>query len=212
MNEPRVAAPVAVEAETPVERALRRFITRSSRPDLSAVEGADVRYTVADLPIGRMLIATRPGGTVLASAFAPDDDREGVLLEHLARAVSPRVLRGGNEPGEVVRQLEEYLTGARAGFDLELDLELATPFQRLVLTALPAVAGYGRTASYRDLAVAIDRPKAMRAVGVSLSSNPLCVLLPCHRIISSSGALNGYAGGVETKNALLTLEREASGE
>lgn len=210
MNEAVGPAPVAGEAETPVERALRRFITRSSRPDLSSVEGADVRYTVAHLPIGRMLVATRPGGTVLVSAFAPDDEREGVLLEQLARSVSPRVLRGGNEPGEVVRQLEEYLTGGRTAFDLELDLELATPFQRLVLTALPSVAGYGRTASYRDLAEAIDRPKAMRAVGVSLSANPLCVLLPCHRIISSSGALNGYAGGVENKSALLTLEREAS--
>jgi methylated-DNA-[protein]-cysteine S-methyltransferase len=212
MNETSGPAPAALdEAETPVERALRRFITKSARPDLSAVEGADVRYTVEELSIGRMLIATRPGGTVITSAFAPDADREEALLDQVARAVSPRVLRGGNEPGQVVRQLEEYLNGDRTRFDLQLDLELTTPFQRIVLTALPEVAGYGHTASYRDLAVAVDRPKAMRAVGVSLSANPLCVLLPCHRIISSSGALNGYAGGVETKSALLTLEREASG-
>lgn len=210
-------APVTDEPEVPgeettVERALRRFITKASRPDLSAVEGADVRYLVEELSIGRMLIATRPGGTVLASAFVPDDEREGAWLERLARSVSPRVLRGGSEPGDVVRQLEQYLAGDRTAFDLDLDLTLATPFQREVLTALPGVVGYGETASYRAVAEAVEKPKAVRAVGTSLSHNPLCVLLPCHRIISSSGALNGYAGGVETKSALLTLERGASGE
>jgi methylated-DNA-[protein]-cysteine S-methyltransferase len=112
----------------------------------------------------------------------------------------------------VLRQVEEYLAGGRTRFELDLDLALTTPFQRAVLTALPEVAGYGKTASYGALAQAIDRPKAMRAVGTSLSGNPLCVLLPCHRIISGSGKLNGYQGGVETKRALLTLEQKTSEE
>jgi methylated-DNA-[protein]-cysteine S-methyltransferase len=90
-----------------------------------------------------------------------------------------------------------------------VDLALATPFQREVLTALANGVGYGRTASYGDLARAIGRPAASRAVGGALNHNPLCVVVPCHRVVAASGALTGYAGGLAAKRLLLQLEAGA---
>jgi methylated-DNA-[protein]-cysteine S-methyltransferase len=188
-----------------LEAALRSFGPRGGPPVLA--EDGDVQYAVEELAIGRMLVATRTGGPVVSVRFVPDEARLEEAVGRLAGAVSPRVLRGGNGPSAPLRQLEEYLAGRRRAFDLDLDPVLATPFQKVVLERLPRVAGFGRTASYRDLAVAVDRPTASRAVGVALGANPLCVVLPCHRVVSSSGALTGYAGGIEAKRALLELER-----
>jgi methylated-DNA-[protein]-cysteine S-methyltransferase len=106
----------------------------------------------------------------------------------------------------VRRQLAEYLAGRRRRFEVPVDLVLATPFQRQVLTALAAEVAYGRTASYGLVAHAMGRPSASRAVGGALNHNPLCIVLPCHRVIASSGALTGYAGGIEAKRHLLDLE------
>jgi methylated-DNA-[protein]-cysteine S-methyltransferase len=106
----------------------------------------------------------------------------------------------------VRRQLEQYLTGRRHDFDVRLDLALTTPFQRQVLTALPQVVGYGRRASYGEVAAGLGRPKASRAVGTALGANPLCVVLPCHRVVGATGALTGYAGGLAAKRYLLDLE------
>jgi methylated-DNA-[protein]-cysteine S-methyltransferase len=197
---------------SPLERALRGLIVSARRPDLSAAPGADVQYAVEDVEIGRLLIATRADGTLLASSFTPDGEHEEVVLARLAHVVSPRVLRGGSGPSAVLRQLEQYLAGTRRRFDLPIDLSLATPFQQAVLGGLSDRVAYGRTASYREVAVAMQRPTAARAIGAALASNPLCIVLPCHRVIASSGRLNGYAGGVEAKKALLTLERTVSGE
>jgi methylated-DNA-[protein]-cysteine S-methyltransferase len=90
-----------------------------------------------------------------------------------------------------------------------VDLALATPFQREVLTALPVAAGYGRTATYGELARAVGRPAAARAVGGALNHNPLCVVVPCHRVVAASGDLTGYAGGLDAKRHLLALEAGA---
>jgi len=167
--------------------------------------GGDVGYLVEDTAVGRMLFAVRPDGTVLTCRFAPDEAHADALLDRVARAVSPRVLRGGKALDQVRREFEEYLTGRRRQFEVPLDLTLATPFQRSVLTRLRDI-GYGRTTSYGGLATAIGRPTASRAVGAALGANPLCVLLPCHRVLAGSGALTGYAGGVEAKRLLLGLE------
>jgi methylated-DNA-[protein]-cysteine S-methyltransferase len=198
------------EDQSPVERALRDLIVASSRPDLSSAPGVDVQYTVENLSVGRLLIATRADGTLLASAFVRDDRHEEALLDRLADTVSPRVLRGGDGPARALGQLQEYLNGARQRFELAVDLSLATPFQRTVLSRLAGIVGYGRTASYREVAEAIGRPTAARAVGAALGSNPLCVVMPCHRVIASSGRPSGYAGGVDAKRALLTLEQTVS--
>jgi len=124
----------------------------------------------------------------------------------LARAVSPRVLRQARPLDDVRRQLDEYLAGTRQAFDLEVDLALATPFQRLVLTDLPTHTSYGATTTYGTVAADIDKPKAARAVGTALGANPVCVVLPCHRVVGANGALTGYAGGLDAKRFLLNLE------
>jgi methylated-DNA-[protein]-cysteine S-methyltransferase len=174
---------------------------RPPRPD-----GADVYYVFEDTPVGRLLVAGRPNGVLLACRYAPDDAEADRMLDRLARAVSPRVLRGGRSLDAARRQLGEFLAGRRRVFDLPTDLALANPFQRTVLTRLAAEVGYGRTTSYGALAAGVGRPTAARAVGAALGANPLCVVLPCHRVLAASGALTGYAGGLEAKRLLLSLE------
>lgn len=190
-----------------LDRALRDFAPEVARPVLPA---GDVSYTLQDSPIGRMLLAVRTDGAVVASRFAADDAAADLLLQRLADVVSPRVLRAPRPTDEVRRQLDEYLAGRRTRFDVTVDPVLASAFQRDVLTALPAAAGYGHLATYGELARSVGRPSAARAVGAALGANPLCVLLPCHRVVGASGALTGYAGGVEAKRYLLALEAGAA--
>jgi methylated-DNA-[protein]-cysteine S-methyltransferase len=161
---------------------------------------------VEDTGIGRMLLARTAAGDLVASAFLRPGATEELWLERLARAVSPRVLRRPADLDEVRRELEAYLAGERRGFDLHVDLALATPFQRVVLTGLRESVGYGERTTYGALARRVGRPSASRAVGAALGANPLCVVLPCHRVVASSGALTGYAGGLAAKERLLALE------
>jgi len=105
----------------------------------------------------------------------------------------------------VVKQLEEYFAGQRKKFDLVFDLE-GTSFQKQVWNELAKIP-FGKTVSYRDIAKRIKNPRAVRAVGSANSKNPLCVIMPCHRVIASSGALGGYNGGLDTKKTLLQLEK-----
>ena len=142
----------------------------------------------------------------MASAFVPSAADEEGVLNRLSRHVSPRVLRQPGELDEARRQLEAFLSGASHRFTLRTDLALATPFQRVVLPRLAASVGYGSRTTYGELAAAVSRPAAARAVGAALGSNPLCVVLPCHRVVASSGALTGYAGGLQAKRFLLDLE------
>ncbi len=184
---------------------------RLSRLDGPALDGrppvfptADVSYTLHDTPIGTLLLATA-AGKVVASSFGDEE----TMTHRLAKAISPRVLRQPAPLDDVRRQLDEFLAGQRRTFDLEVDLTLATDFQRLVLSDLPRFTAYGSTTTYGELAGDIDRPKAARAVGTALGANPLCVVLPCHRVIGASGALTGYAGGLDAKRFLLNLESKS---
>ncbi|GAA1538402.1 methylated-DNA--[protein]-cysteine S-methyltransferase [Kribbella lupini] len=190
---------------------LERRLSRLDGPDLDRSAGrppvlptADVSYTLHDTPIGRLLLATA-GGKVVASSFGDEE----TMTQRLATAISPRVLRQPAPLDDVRRQLDEFLAGQRRTFDLEVDLTLATDFQRLVLSDLPRFTAYGSTTTYGELAGDIDRPKAARAVGTALGANPLCVVLPCHRVIGASGALTGYAGGLDAKRFLLNLESKS---
>mgnify|MGYP001792086186 CR=1 FL=1 len=131
---------------------------------------------------------------------------EGERLQGVARVVSPRVRRQARAWDEARRQLDANRRGERLGFDLPTDLVLATPFQRVVLAHLAGAIGYGHRTTYGALARAIERPSASRAVGAALGANPLCVVLPCHRVVAASGALTGYAGGLAAKEYLLALE------
>ena len=167
---------------------------------------SDVSYVVEDTAIGRMLLASNASGALLASTFVPTVDAEDRLLARLSVRVSPRVLRQPGALDDARRQLDDFLAGRSRGFHLATDLALASDFQRVVLPRLAASVGYGQRATYGQLAAAVSRPAAARAVGAALGANPLCVVLPCHRVVASSGALTGYAGGLAAKQWLLDLE------
>ncbi len=108
---------------------------------------------------------------------------------------------------KTVEQLAAYFEGERRDFDLPLDFSWGTAFQQAVWRTLAGIA-YGRTTSYRDVAKAIQRPQAMRAVGGAVGRNPLGIVLPCHRVVGTQGQLTGYTGGLQRKVALLTLEAQ----
>ena len=167
---------------------------------------SDVSYVVEDTIIGRMLLARNESGVLIASAFVSDTNTEDAWLRRLARQVSPRILRQPRALDEARRELDAYLSGKLKEFALPIDLILATPFQRIVLGHLAGAVAYGHRTTYGALATRIERPSASRAVGAALGSNPLCVVLPCHRVVASSGALTGYAGGLAAKEYLLALE------
>jgi methylated-DNA-[protein]-cysteine S-methyltransferase len=162
----------------------------------------DVAYRTVDSPVGLMLLAATPTGLVRVAY-----QREGLeaVLRDLAGKVSPRILRAPRRLDEAARQLEDYFAGRRTAFDLPLDLSLSTRFRRVVLTYLPAIS-YGHTASYQTVAAAVHNPKAVRAVGTACATNPLPVVIPCHRVVRSDGQLGAYLGGSEIKHQLLDLE------
>jgi methylated-DNA-[protein]-cysteine S-methyltransferase len=171
---------------------------------------ADVSYVVEETPVGRILFARNESGALVASRYVADDEAVDAVLDRLAHIVSPRVLRMPAALDNVRRQVDEFLAGRRHEFDLQTDLALATPFQRSVLSTLARTVGYGERQTYGGLARAIDRPTASRAVGAALGANPLCIVVPCHRVVGSHGALTGYAGGVAAKEYLLALEQRAA--
>ena len=161
----------------------------------------DVAYDLADSPVGSLLVATTERG-VCRIAFEPEGESD---LDALARVHGARVLRSPRPLDDVKRQLAEYFERRRTAFDLPVDLASIPSFQRLVLEELAHVA-YGETATYGGLAAKIGKPRAARAVGGALNRNPIPIVLPCHRVVGASGKLVGYAGGLERKRALLTLE------
>ena len=161
----------------------------------------DVAYDLADSPVGPLLVATTERGLCRIS-FDPEPERE---LDQLARLHGARVLRSPSPLAQVRRELDEYFEQRRTTFDLRIDLDATPAFQRLVLEELARVP-YGETATYGGLAARIGNARAARAVGGALNRNPIPVVLPCHRVLGASGKLVGYAGGLERKRALLTLE------
>lgn len=187
---------------TTITDALARFDVTARPPRL---EPTDVSYVVEDTRIGRMLLARNDSGALVASSFVPDDEAEERVLARLSRLVSPRILRHPKPLDEMRRELTAYLEGRLREFSVPVDLALASPFQRAVLGALPRVH-YGERTTYGDVARWIARPSASRAVGAALGANPLCVVVPCHRVVASTGALTGYAGGLAAKEYLLALE------
>ena len=163
----------------------------------------DVAYRTVDSPLGPLLLAATEAGVVRLAYEREDHDQ---VLQALALRVSPRVLHAPGRLDEAVRQLEGYFAGRRRAFDVPLDLRLSAGFRRQVLDHLRTIA-YGHTESYSSVARATGRAQAVRAVGSACATNPVPLLVPCHRVLRSDGTLGGYVGGLGAKQALLELER-----
>jgi methylated-DNA-[protein]-cysteine S-methyltransferase len=161
----------------------------------------DVAYGTVDTPLGPILAAVTPKGLVRVSYT---DEVE--VLEELAGALSPRVLASPRATDQVRRELEEYFAGRRHRFEVAIDWALTSAgFSRRVLQATARVP-YGSVTAYRDVAATAGNARAYRAAGNALGSNPIPIVVPCHRILHAGGGLGGYTGGLERKRFLLRLE------
>jgi methylated-DNA-[protein]-cysteine S-methyltransferase len=165
----------------------------------------DVAYTTIDSPVGTLLLAATPKGLVRVAYDIEDHDR---VLDTLSQRLSPRVLRAPKRLDAAARELGEYFSGQRQVFDLPLDLSLSSGFRQLVQRHLPEI-GYGQTRTYGQVAELVGNPKAVRAVGTACATNPLPVVVPCHRVLRADGTPGDYVGGPGTKQALLGLEAAA---
>jgi methylated-DNA-[protein]-cysteine S-methyltransferase len=169
----------------------------------AAEEGLlDVAYTTADSPFGQLLLATTPRGLVRVGLPNQDADE---LLADLAARVSPRVLEAPAELDEARRELDLYFDGRLDRFDLPLDWRLSDGFRRRVLRAIDRIP-YGQTRTYTEMARRAGNERAVRAAGSACGSNPIPLVVPCHRVLRTGGALGGYGGGLPMKQALLELE------
>jgi methylated-DNA-[protein]-cysteine S-methyltransferase len=153
--------------------------------------------TTFQSPVGALPLVASDAG--LVAVLWPDDAPDRVRLGAMREQADHPVLV------EAVVQLAAYFAGERIAFDLPLDPR-GTDFQRSVWTALRDIP-FGETRSYADIARAIGRPTAVRAVGAANGRNPLSIVAPCHRVVGSNGALTGFAGGLETKRWLLAHEQ-----
>jgi methylated-DNA-[protein]-cysteine S-methyltransferase len=162
----------------------------------------DVAYRTLDTPVGPLLLAATAKGLVRV-AFTIENHEN--VLTALATQLSPRILSAPKRLDTAAREIDEYFAGRRREFDLPLDFSLSKGFRRSVLSHLTDI-GYGHTASYAAVAAAAGSPRAVRAVGTACATNPLPVVVPCHRVVRSDGSSGGYRGGPVAKQALLALE------
>lgn len=166
----------------------------------------DVGYTTYDAPFGSLVLGGTPAGLVRV-AFDPVD----VVVDELSTRVSARVLAAPQRFDAVRRQLDEYFAGTRRRFDVPIDLQLVrSDFRRSVLAVADSIP-YGSVLSYSEVARGAGSPAAVRAVGSALGANPVCLVIPCHRVLRSDGSISGYAGGAATKDFLLQHERSHAG-
>ncbi len=177
--------------------AARRLAARMGAEGL-----ADVSYETTESPFGPLLLAATRRGLVRV-AF-PEEDVDSVL-ERLARGVSPRIVQAPAPLDSARRELEQYFAGRRREFELDLDWTLVGRFGRRVLKVTSEIP-YGGVQSYGEVAADAGSPRGSRAAGNALGSNPIPIVIPCHRVLRSGGALGGYGGGVERKRWLLELE------
>jgi methylated-DNA-[protein]-cysteine S-methyltransferase len=170
----------------------------------AAAEGLlDVAYATVDSPFGPLLVATTPRGLVKVSFPHVYDTEE--TLEELATKISPRVLEAPKRLDDVRRQLDRYFEGRLHEFDLRLDWRLTEGFRKRAQQAIARIP-YGRTRSYTDIARSAGNERAVRAAGTACGANPIPIVVPCHRVLRSGGALGGYGGGLPMKEGLLRME------
>ena len=164
----------------------------------------DIAYRTVDSAVGPLLLAATPRG-LLRVAFAGEGHDS--VLQNLSQRISPRILKAPKRLDPVAQQLEDFFTGRRHNFDVALDWSLSQGFRRTVLEHLNTDVGYGTTTSYAALAGLAGSPKAVRAVGTACATNPIPIVVPCHRVIRSDGTVGSYRGGPAAKRVLLELER-----
>jgi len=182
----------------PTPDELRRFAERARDEGL-----LDVAYAQADSPLGPLTVAVTDRGLVrVAYPDRPLDTVLGDLAEH----VSPRILEAPERLDAIRRELDEYFAGRLGVFATPVDWVLTRGFFRRVLEATARIP-FGESRTYAEVATAAGSPRAVRAAGNGLGSNPIPIVVPCHRVLRSGGALGGYTGGVERKRFLLALER-----
>jgi len=162
----------------------------------------DVAYGELDSPLGPLLVAVTDRGLV---RLAYDAEGGDAVLEELSRKVSPRLLEARAQLDPVARELDEYFEGRRRAFDLPLDWSLTQGFTRRVLRATAKIP-FGQVETYKDVAGHAGSPRGYRAAGNALGSNPIPIVVPCHRVVASGGKLGGYTGGIERKLKLLAVE------
>jgi methylated-DNA-[protein]-cysteine S-methyltransferase len=162
----------------------------------------DVAYAPVDSPFGTLVVAATERGLVRLTF---PEERTDAVLERLAARVSPRIMEAPRRLDPVRRELDEYFAGTRRSFEIPLDWSLVGPFARRVLGAA-ALIPYGSVLTYTQVAGTAGSPRGSRAAGNALGSNPIPIVVPCHRVLRLSGALGGYAGGLERKRWLLELE------
>lgn len=193
-------AELAPVGDSHLTRALARLIGKAAEEQL-----IDVAYRTIDTPIGTLLLAATEQGLVRVAFENEDFDR---VLESLAERVSPRVLAEPSRLDRVAVEFDEYFAGHRHAFDVPLDHALSSGFRGTVQRYLPHIA-YGHTQTYKEVAESVGNPKAVRAVGSACATNPLPVIVPCHRVLRTDGSLGGYLGGLAAKRTLLALEQAA---
>lgn len=202
VGEPGVTALLGITA--PDAGDLRRLHDRLvSAADEDGI--LDICYTTIDTPVGPLLLAATPRGLVRVAYESEGHDQ---VLSTIAARISPRILRAPQRLEAAAREIREYFAGQRTEFDLPLDFSLSAGFRQLVQQQLPRI-GYGSTQSYRQVATMVGRPQAVRAVGTACATNPMPIVVPCHRVLRSDGTLGGYVGGREVKSTLLALEKAA---
>jgi methylated-DNA-[protein]-cysteine S-methyltransferase len=170
----------------------------------AAAEGLlDVAYSTVDSPLGPLVAAATPRGLVRLAYTGSRSESE--VLEDLAARLSPRILEAPARLDRARRELDEYFEGERRAFDLPIDWSLTRGFAGEVLRQTARI-GFGKTSTYAEIATRAGSPRAVRAAGNALGANPLPVVVPCHRVLRTGGALGGYTGGLERKQFLLRLE------
>lgn len=162
----------------------------------------DVAYRTMDSPIGPLLLAATPAGLVRVAFEC--ENHEDVLVE-LSTVISPRILRSSQRVDDVARQIDEYFGGRRRLFEVQVDMQLSKGFRRAVLTHLMEIP-YGVRESYTEVAEAAGNRRAVRAAGSACATNPIPLVVPCHRVVRSDGTYGQYRGGPEAKHMLLTME------
>jgi methylated-DNA-[protein]-cysteine S-methyltransferase len=162
----------------------------------------DVAYGTHDSPLGALTLFVTPRGLVRLSY--PDEPLEDQLTE-LAESVSPRLMAAPERTDAVRRQLDEYFAGERHTFEVPIDWRELHGFREQVLRATARIP-FGKVSTYREIATEAGSPNAYRAAGNALGSNPMPIVVPCHRVLHAGGGLGGYTGGLDRKRYLLALE------